>query len=96
MEPNDDEKYYFNFSFFQIDPKWRWMADLAKEESAKEVENVIKNNGEDKILLGKEEIGKIVGFSIKIYSNFGSNKNNFVNKILQINRSFIYNHKVQL
>ena len=45
MESRDDEKYYFNFSFFQIDPKWRWMADLAKEESAKEVENVIKNSG---------------------------------------------------
>ena len=45
MEPNDDEKYYFNFLFFQIDPKWRWMADLAKEESAREVENVIKNSG---------------------------------------------------
>jgi len=45
MEGNDDEKYFFNFSFFQIDPKWRWMADLAKEESAKEVENVIKNSG---------------------------------------------------
>ena len=44
MEGNDDEKYFFNFSFFQIDPKWRWMADLAKEESAKEVENVIKNS----------------------------------------------------
>jgi chlorite dismutase len=45
MQGNDDEKYYFNFSFFQIDPKWRWMADLAKEESAKEVEIVIKNSG---------------------------------------------------
>ena len=45
MEANDDEKYYFNFSFFTIDPKWRWMADLAKEESAREVENVIKNSG---------------------------------------------------
>ena len=45
MEGNDDEKYFFNFSFFQIDPKWRWMSDLAKEESAKEVENVIKNSG---------------------------------------------------
>ena len=44
MEGNDDEQFYFNFSFFQIDPKWRWMADLAKEESAKEVENVIKNS----------------------------------------------------
>jgi len=51
-------------------------------ETGKSIENVIKNNGEDKILLGKEEIGKIIGFSIKIYSNFGSNKNNFVNKIL--------------
>lgn len=45
MEPNDDEQYFFNFSFFKIDPKWRWMADLAKEESAREVENVIKNSG---------------------------------------------------
>ena len=41
---DSNEQYYFNFSFFKIDPKWRWMADLAKEESAKEVENVIKNS----------------------------------------------------
>ncbi len=45
MEGNDDEQYFFNFSFFKIDPKWRWMADLAKEESAKEVDNVIRNSG---------------------------------------------------
>ena len=45
MESSNDGQYYFNFSFFQIDPKWRWMADLAKEESAKEVENVIRNSG---------------------------------------------------
>ena len=41
----DSNQYYFNFSFFKVDPKWRWMADLAKEESAKEVENVINNSG---------------------------------------------------
>ena len=41
----NNEQYYFNFSFFKVDPKWRWMADLAKEESAKEVENIIKNSG---------------------------------------------------
>jgi len=41
----DNNQYFFNFSFFKVDPKWRWMADLAKEESAKEVENVIKNSG---------------------------------------------------
>ena len=37
-------KYFFNFSFFKIDPKLRWMADLAKEESAKELENVLLNS----------------------------------------------------
>ncbi len=45
METKDDENYFFNFSFFKIDPKWRWMADLAKEESAKEVDNVLRNSG---------------------------------------------------
>src|SRR4030066_350594 len=40
-----ERKFYFNFSFFKVDPKWRWMADLAKEESAREVENVIRNSG---------------------------------------------------
>ena len=45
MEGTENEQYFFNFSFFKIDPKWRWMADLAKEESAKEVENVIINSG---------------------------------------------------
>ena len=40
----EDGQYYFNFSFFKVDPKWRWMADLAKEESGKEVENILKNS----------------------------------------------------
>jgi chlorite dismutase len=39
-----DKRVFFSFSFFKIDPKWRWMADLAKEESAKEVENIIKRS----------------------------------------------------
>lgn len=39
------EEYFFNYSFFKVDPKWRWMADLAKTESAKEVENVIVHSG---------------------------------------------------
>ena len=37
------ERTFFSFSFFKVDPKWRWMADLAKEESAKEVEAILKN-----------------------------------------------------
>ena len=43
--PDPGEQYYFSFSFFKVDPKWRWMADLAKQESAKEVEIVVKNSG---------------------------------------------------
>ena len=39
----ENRRYYFNFSFFKIDPKWRWMADLAKEESARELENILAN-----------------------------------------------------
>ena len=41
---SEPTRYFFNFSFFKVDPKWRWMADLAKEESAKEVENILKNS----------------------------------------------------
>lgn len=37
--------YFFSFAFFRVDPKWRWMADLAKEESAREVENVLAGSG---------------------------------------------------
>ena len=40
----EEKRQFFNFSFFKVDPKWRWMADLAKEESAKELENIIKNS----------------------------------------------------
>ena len=39
---SEEPRYYFDFCFFKVDPKWRWMADLAKEESAKEVENILK------------------------------------------------------
>jgi len=39
-----ETRTFFNFSFFKIDPKWRWMADLAKEESAKEIDHVLRNS----------------------------------------------------
>ena len=42
---SEEKRQYFNFSFFKVDPKWRWMADLAKEESAKEVENILNHSG---------------------------------------------------
>ena len=37
----NNSQYYFGFSFYKLDSKWRWMADLAKEESAKEVKNIL-------------------------------------------------------
>jgi chlorite dismutase len=41
---SEPHRTFLSFSFFQIDPKWRWMADLAKEESAKEVDNILRNS----------------------------------------------------
>jgi len=41
---SEPPRQFFNFSFFKVDPKWRWMADFAKEESAKEVEIILKNS----------------------------------------------------
>ena len=43
MSEEENKRYFFSFSFFKIDPKWRWMADLAKEESARELENILAN-----------------------------------------------------
>lgn len=40
-----ERQYFFCHMFFKVDPKWRWMADLAKEESAKEVAGVLSASG---------------------------------------------------
>lgn len=44
-EGRADTQYFFCHMFFKVDPKWRWMADLAKEESAKEVAGVLAASG---------------------------------------------------
>src|SRR5712692_3535687 len=33
---------FLNFSFFKVDPKWRWLNDLGKEEAAKEFSTLIE------------------------------------------------------
>jgi chlorite dismutase len=33
---------YLNFSFFKVDPKWRWLNEIGKEEAAKEFSNLIE------------------------------------------------------
>ncbi len=37
--------WFYTHAFFKVDPKWRWMADLAKSESAKEVEATMASSG---------------------------------------------------
>lgn len=32
---------FLNFSFFRLDPKWRWLNEVGKEEAAKEFANLI-------------------------------------------------------
>ena len=36
-----DDRKFFNFAFFKVDQKWRWLNDMAKEESAKEFIGII-------------------------------------------------------
>src|ERR1041385_8884314 len=33
---------YLNFSFFKVDPKWRWLNEIGKEEAAKEFLGLIE------------------------------------------------------
>jgi chlorite dismutase len=33
---------FLNFSFFRVDPKWRWLNELGKEEAAKEFANLVE------------------------------------------------------
>jgi len=40
----DSERKFFNFSFFKIDLKWRWMNDATKQESAKEFISIISSS----------------------------------------------------
>ena len=46
-------------------------------------EKIVRNNTENKIFFGREEVGRLNGFTIKLNSNFTSNKNNFAYKILK-------------
>jgi chlorite dismutase len=33
---------FLNFSFFRVDPKWRWLNEIGKEEAAKEFANLVE------------------------------------------------------
>jgi chlorite dismutase len=36
-----EEQLFLNFSFFKVDPKWRWLNEIGKEEAAKEFESLL-------------------------------------------------------
>jgi chlorite dismutase len=40
---NNSERKFLNFSFFKVDLKWRWLNDVAKQESAKEFVSIINS-----------------------------------------------------
>ena len=37
-----EEQLFLNFSFFKVDPKWRWLNEIGKEEAAKEFESLLE------------------------------------------------------
>ena len=39
---NKNNLLYLNFSFFKIDPKWRWLNEIGKEEAIKEFANLLE------------------------------------------------------
>jgi chlorite dismutase len=43
-EPPAPEKQavFLNFSFFKVDPKWRWLNEIGKEEAAKEFASLVE------------------------------------------------------
>ena len=34
--------YFLNYSFYKVDPKWRWINDIGKEEAAKEFSDLMQ------------------------------------------------------
>ena len=37
-----EQQIFLNFSFFKVDPKWRWLNEIGKEEAAKEFQNLLE------------------------------------------------------
>jgi chlorite dismutase len=39
---SEKQATFLNFSFFKVDPKWRWLNEIGKEEAAKEFANLVE------------------------------------------------------
>jgi chlorite dismutase len=42
IEENKVEKKFFNFTFFKVDPKWRWLNEIGKDESSIEFSELLR------------------------------------------------------
>jgi len=42
MSEGSQTATFLNFSFFKVDPKWRWLNEIGKEEAAKEFANLVE------------------------------------------------------
>src|SRR5690242_2883174 len=40
--PSPPKVTFLNFSFFKVDPKWRWLNEVAREEAATEFASLIE------------------------------------------------------
>lgn len=40
--PERQKTTFLNFSFFKVDPKWRWLNEVGKDEAAKEFANLVE------------------------------------------------------
>jgi chlorite dismutase len=41
-EAPEKQAIFLNFSFFKVDPKWRWLNEIGKEEAAKEFASLVE------------------------------------------------------
>lgn len=39
---NTEKPVFLNFSFFKVDPKWRWLNEIGKEEAIKEFADLME------------------------------------------------------
>jgi len=43
IQVQENNRHFFNFSFFKVNPKWKWITNTEKQEATKQIESVLKN-----------------------------------------------------
>lgn len=42
IKENDDHEKFFTFTFYKVDPKWRWLNEMGKDEAAREFHELLE------------------------------------------------------